>query len=142
MSLKDDDKIRDYLHRCDDPYRLVTGIASIARERSNSLDYDNHILESDALSWVIQGKEPDYISEYECNKIQSNIQREVALLKDELCYIDDISVKQSVKTSIFKYIQTKHKQYVYSNCLSETNKRRVRIIVNMIVDKIKQLNCR
>lgn len=137
MSLDKDIKLRNYIQHCDNPYSVVITIADIAREKANTFGKDCHILESDALTWVIQGVEPSYIKEYKKGKIMSKTNRNQAILNDELCYIDDKLVKESVRDSIIASIKEHKLVFIYSDSLDcEFRKSRVRILCRMIWDML------
>lgn len=138
MSLENDIKLRNYIQHCDNPYSVVTTIADIARDKANVFGEDCHILESDALTWVIQGVEPEYINEYRRGIIMSKTDRNKAILDEELKYIDDILVRNSVRKSINESLKLGKLTFIYSDLIgTKSRKTRVRVLCRMIWDKLE-----
>ena len=139
MSLENDIKLRHYIQHCDNPYSVVKTIAEIARDKANTFGDGHHILESDALTWVIQGVEPSYVKEYKKGKIMSKTERNQHILNDELCYIDNAIIKNCVRNSINKSIEDKKLTIIYSDLVDcEATKSRIRVLCRMIWCKLEK----
>lgn len=138
MSLGNDEKITTYMRRCDNPYMLVRNIAEIARERADVVGDGVHISESDALTWVIQNKEPELLQEYEKGEVMTKSQKNKEIVDETLCYIEDADIRLGYKKSIMECLQRKKIYFVYPPAINkdESKKARIRILVKMTFEKL------
>lgn len=138
MSLGNDEKITTYMRRCDNPYMLVRNIAEIARERADVVGDGVHISESDALTWVIQNKEPELLQEYEKGEVMTKSQKNKQIVDETLCYIEDADIRLGYKKSIIECLQRKKIYFVYPPAINkdESKKARIRILVKMTFEKL------
>lgn len=138
MSLGNDEKITTYMRRCDNPYMLVRNIAEIARERADVVGDGVHISESDALTWVIQNKEPELLQEYEKGEVMTKSQKNKEIVDETLCYIEDADIRLGYKKSIIECLQRKKIYFVYPPAINkdESKKARIRILVKMTFEKL------
>lgn len=138
MSLGNDDKMTTYMRRCDNPYMLVRNIAEIARERADVVGDGVHISESDALTWVIQNKEPELLQEYEKGEVMTKSQKNKQIVDETLCYIEDKDIRLGYKKSIAECLQRKKIHFVYPPAIKEdeSKKARIRILVKMTFEKL------
>lgn len=138
MSLGNDDKITTYMRRCDNPYMLVRNIAEIARERADVVGDGVHISESDALTWVIQNKEPELLQEYEKGEVMTKSQKNKQLVDENLCYIEDRDIRIGFKKSILECLKQKKIYFVYPPAIkdNEAKKARIRILVKMVFEDL------
>ncbi len=138
MSLGNDEKITTYMRRCDNPYMLVRNIAEIARERADVVGDGVHISESDALTWVIQNKEPELLQEYEKGEVMTKSQKNKQIVNETLCYIEDADIRLGYKKSIMECLQRKKIYFVYPPAINkdESKKARIRILVKMTFEKL------
>ncbi len=138
MSLGNDEKITTYMRRCDNPYMLVRNIAEIARERADVVGDGVHISESDALTWVIQNKEPELLQEYEKGEVMTKSQKNKQIVDETLCYIEDADIRLGYKKSIMECLQRKKIYFVYPPAINkdESKKARIRILVKMTFEKL------
>jgi hypothetical protein len=136
MSLDKDEKLRHYILHCDNRFSVVTTIAQIARERSK--DYNGYILDSQALTWVIQGIEPEYIKGPNLNMNKYIKPFEQVNIDDMLSYVDDNEVCDAVIESYNESKKQNHLIYLYKNIEDEPRKARVRILSRMFWYKFKE----
>ena len=138
MSLGNDEKITTYMRRCDNPYMLVRNIAEIARERADVVGDGVHISESDALTWVIQNKEPELLQEYEKGEVMTKSQKNKQIVDETLCYIEDADIRLGYKKSIMECLQRKKIYFVYPPAINkdESKKARIRILIKMTFEKL------
>lgn len=138
MSLGNDEKITTYMRRCDNPYMLVRNIAEIARERADVVGDGVHISESDALTWVIQNKEPELLQEYKKGEVMTKSQKNKEIVDETLCYIEDADIRLGYKKSIIECLQRKKIYFVYPPAINkdESKKARIRILVKMTFEKL------
>ena len=82
------------------PFAAVTYISRIARKLSNSVDY--HVLESQAISWVVSGVKPGPIKRSDTAKLYLSLPVEETL---QLVDREDIkdAVIHSLQCSIYKH---------------------------------------
>lgn len=136
MSLDKDWKLRNYIQHCDSPYSVVNTIAQISREKAAQCN--NYILESEALTWVIQGIQPDILQQPYKNSNKCMTPYQMDYLNDTLCYIEDKQVCKAVKDSVIASQKSKYLIYLYNNIDNESKKARVRILTRMIYDTINK----
>lgn len=118
-------------------YAAINYVAKLGRKRRDSVD--GCITEAQALSWVITGVEPPYIKKYLATQKQ---RREMAqnYVEDRLLYIDDLEVRDAVRSSIQQSKHSNHLIYCYNNTNNEGQRARVRVLCNIIWDELRQLD--
>lgn len=114
------------------PYAAVNYIAKSARKKLK--ESNNGILESQAISWVLTGKEPKVHRRMPVYNSSLNI----PYVDEVLCYVDDEEVCESVRESYNESLLAHHLIYCYHNNLDEFRKSRVRILTRMIWYNIQQ----
>jgi len=114
-------------------YAAVNHIAKQARKLEES--YDNKILSSEALTWVMTGEEPKILSVLK-NIDKKRLTDEIRTMEEYLIYIDDLDVRYAVQDSIEKSISHKHLSYTYNNVEDDPRKARIRVLCNMIWQNI------
>lgn len=129
MAMSDDLAVRREIEYSSNAYEIVSGIAKTARKMCS--DYDNMILQSQAISHAAHGTEPDL---YDIQ--QSKDEYEARVIKEEFCYIDDVEVKHAVYDSFYASKAKNNLVYVYNDIKSESKKSRVRIITRMLYHKL------
>ena len=130
MSLKGDECFRRQLETADNPYEEVMNVVSKARELS--AQYNNKILNSEAITNIIHGTLPDiqYLSDLES-------EFESRYIRDVFCYIDDKELCDAVYDSFYASKKKNNLIYVY-NSISEPNRRaRIRVLTRMLWYKLK-----
>jgi len=128
MAFNKEEKFREYLHKCDDPYLLIRLTVKEARRREKALNY--RIMSSEALTWVVQGKVPNgvrqqlngvYITTYENRH-----------MKELLCYVDDPEVRQAVEDSYIASKKNTNLLYKYNSIKEDARQARVRVLTNQL----------
>lgn len=114
-------------------YAAVNYIAHKARTLEES--FDNKILSSEALSWVMTGQEPKILSTLK-DIDKKKLSDEIRTMEEYLIYIDDMDVRYATQDSIEESINKKHITYLYNNIEDEPRKARVRVLSNMIWQNI------
>ena len=112
-------------------FAAVNFIAKLAREKREQSNYS--LLESEAISWVLTGKEPPK-NRYP----KSDILHHVFEISDLLSEIDDEEVAESVWQSYEISLKEHHLIYQYQEGMCEGQKARVRILSRMIWYNIQQ----
>lgn len=108
------------------------------KARNLSIKYDNQILDSEAISWVVTGKKPKSAVEYDklihkYNHIQHMTTKHIkSVVHEYLCYVDDEAVCKSVKASMKASKEARHLVYVYIDVDTDYQEARVRILTRMI----------
>lgn len=106
-------------------YPSIAYIAAEARKLRNSLNYD--ITESQAVSWVLTGVQP------EPHRIpMRDIRQAIDNMRDILSGIDNEFICESVEDSINISHAEHHLVYQYTDGLAESDKARVRILTRAI----------
>lgn len=107
------------------PYITTLVIAKEARRRCKETNYS--VLDSQALTWVLTGKKPNFIDKDEFKEV-----RKMNNPEDILNYISDEKIKKSVTKSLGKSKSDGHLIYEYDTTLSDEDRRRVTILTNLI----------
>lgn len=116
-----------------DRYAATLSIAKQARQLEEK--YENKILSSEALTWVVRGEEPKILKILE-DIDKKRLSDEVRTMEEYLIYIDDMDVRYAVEDSIEKSLSDKHLIYVYNDVEDLPRKARIRILCNMIWQNI------
>lgn len=138
-----EDNVKNYwtYNEIIDKYETVLGnryaaVQAISREaRKRAEDNENRISHSDALAWVILGEEPAQLSDprylpmTESEVLKKNTD-------DYILNIDDEEVGYAVHKSIDLSIENQYISYDYCNLTDESRKARLRILVNLIWDRV------
>ncbi len=114
-------------------YAAVNHIAKKARNLEEC--YDNKILSSEALTWVMTGEEPKILSVLK-DIDKKRLTDEVRTMEEYLIYIDDMDVRYAVQDSIEESINHKYLTYQYGLIDDEPRKARIRVLCNMIWQNI------
>ena len=126
----DDKFFQKYIDKCDgNKFQAVRLVASLARSLSKK--YDNKILDSEALTWILTGERPNTIDENGSIKRKSCINN-ISFMDDILSCVDDESVCESVRYSISESNKHKNLVYFYKGVPDECRQARVRVLVRMI----------
>lgn len=126
----DKEQLKKYIDLCDgNVFRATNLVANLARELANR--YDNLILYSEAIHWVLTGEKPNILGED--NKVKYKFRSKKKLPHvDILCNIDDPIIKSAVQSSFTKSKKLGHLTYVYNNISDEYEQARVRILSRML----------
>lgn len=125
MSFKDDSEFRRRLESSPNIYLEIRNAAASARKAA--AEYDNKILHSEAITYVIHGTKPnfsyieDFRDEYTANQI-----------KELFCCIEDKEVCNAVYDSFYESKKNKNLIFIY-NSVSEPGKQtRIRVLTRML----------
>lgn len=128
MPINDFGRLHEFVEAYGNPYLAVKHIGQMARRVAEK--YDNRILHSEAISWIVNGEKPDMIDDHgklppKHNYIQSYI--------DEiLSYVDDDNVCEAVRSSYIDSETHRHLIYNYNDISDTYRQARVRVLTRMI----------
>jgi len=128
MSLRYDADERQRVNIAENPYLEVMKIISQVRELIDIREFQ--MLDSEVLTWVIQGLPPKKLVPSYKDQIVTQVEQ--SLLDEMMCYIDDVEVEKAVKDSFRKTKSMGHLIYEYSTITDAYRQARVRILVRMI----------
>lgn len=114
------------VQRYGNEYQAVTALANLARDKTKEVDY--HILDSEAIEWVLTGTPPKVVQS-EVDKPPSD---KFQYICEILGQIQDSDILHSVKSSLRISAQNAALCYVYAEGINKYQQQRVRIICNMI----------
>ena len=124
----DNTYLESYINKCDgDIFKATVTVAKLARSLANK--YDNRILHSEALTWILTGERPDIIDD---NGNIKHIRRNISYLDDILCEVDDEEVCKAVRQSISQSNHQQNLVYLYNTITDNPRQARVRILCRMI----------
>lgn len=128
MPLNDFDTFCKLERQLGSAYAAVNYISSEARKLASK--YDDLILHSEAIEWIVTGKKPKILSNISkvCNR--SNYVK--SYIDEVLCYVDDNNVCESVRYSINASKSSNHLIYVYKDVPDPSRQARVRVLTRMI----------
>lgn len=120
-------KFAEYVALTGNPYIAIKDVVEDAR----AIALQNPVLlDSEALSWVLSGEEPQIISKY--NKYVRRKLSQNSYISNILSEVDDEDVKAAVYESISASKRANYLVYVYTNISEIHRQARVRILVRMI----------
>lgn len=117
------------------PFAACNAISQKARKYAE--DNNNVIMHSEAISWVLSGNAPKIIAEYERQNRKYRSSVCISVTQEVLELVNDESVKFAVETSIRNSRKQKHLVYMYENISDVYKQGRVRVLCNMIWDKLQ-----
>lgn len=124
----DNEYLQKYIDKCNgNVFEATMMVAGLARSLANK--YDNRILHSEALTWILTGERPDIIDGHGNIK---QIRHRISYLDDILCEVDDEEVCEAVRQSISQSNYQQNLVYLYNNITDDPRKARVRILCRMI----------
>lgn len=130
MSIGDFKRFRELTNQLGSPYAAVNYISSEARKLANK--YDNIILHSEAIDWVVTGEMPDILKNNKYKRIPHRKSNLRSYMDELLSYVDDEAVCESVRYSIYASKSSNHLIYVYKDVSDESRQTRVRVLTRMI----------
>lgn len=107
-------------------YQAVIALANLARGRAAHVDH--HILDSEAIEWVLTEIPPKAIQ----NEVDKPPSDKSQYIREILGQIQDSDILHSVKSSLRISAQNAALCYVYAEGTNKYQQQRVRIICNMI----------
>lgn len=118
------DEFNDFAELVGNKYKAIKLITNEARDRSSRYSFVN---DSALLTWVVTGKKPKVYPEDISKQL-----RKSKRIEDILNYVSNEDVVKSVNASLGNSKSQGHLVYRYRNSLSDYEKMRVRILVNII----------
>lgn len=119
-----------YVDECNgNKFQAVRLVVSLARSLSKK--YDNKILDSEALTWILTGERSGIIDKTG-NVRHKSYANSISYMDDILSCVDDKEVCESVRYSISESNKRKNLVYFYKGVLDEYRQARVRVLVRMI----------
>lgn len=107
-------------------YQAVIALAKLARDKTKEVDY--HILDSEAIEWVLTGTPPKAVQ----NEVDKPPSDKSQYIREILGQIQDPDILYSVKASLRISAQNAALCYVYAEGTNKYQQQRVRILCNMI----------
>ena len=136
MSLiQDKQRFQEFAEDIGNPYMAVNLISSWTRDILKK--YDNKLLTSEVLTWVIQGKSPKSIVEFneQGGRVFMRGRKSKSDIEDLLCYIDDEELCNAVRNSYEESCNKKELTFVYGSILDKGRQARLRILMRMLFCK-------
>lgn len=118
--------IWDKLVQRGNEYQAVIALAKLARDKTKEVDY--HILDSEAIEWVLTGTPPKAVQ----NEVDKPPSNKSQYIREILGQIQDSDILSSIKSSLRISAQNAALCYVYAEGIDKYQQQRVRIICNMI----------
>ena len=117
-------EFNDFAELVGNRYKAIKLITNEARDRATRYSFVN---DSALLTWVVTGRNPKLYPEDISKKIRKSNR-----VEDILNYVSNEDIVKSVNMSIGYSKSHGHLVYRYRNSLSDYEKMRVRILVNII----------
>lgn len=117
-------EFNDFAELVGNRYKAIKLITNEARDRATRYSFVN---DSALLTWVVTGRKPKLYPEDISKKIRKSNR-----IEDILNYVSNEDIVKSVNMSIGYSKSHGHLVYRYRNSLSDYEKMRVRILVNII----------
>ena len=117
-------EFNDFAELVGNRYKAIKLITNEARDRATRCSFVN---DSALLTWVVTGRKPKLYPEDISKKIRKSNR-----IEDILNYVSNEDIVKSVNMSIGYSKSQGHLVYRYRNSLSDYEKMRVRILVNII----------
>jgi hypothetical protein len=131
LSIGKDCDFRKYVEENSlNPFAVVKQIAAEARRRTETDDHSYTYAQ--AITWVVQGKEPLYRGS---NKTRKSYEEQE--VNEQLNYIDDEEVCIAVRHSFKLSMSKRNLVYVYGKIKDEPRKARVRVTTRILWYKLK-----
>lgn len=125
-----DKYFQKYLDMCDGNIFAATNlVANLARKLCKR--YNNVVLESEAIHWILSGEKPKIVDELGQIRYKYRTKK-LSPLTDILCNIDDEEIKAAVQASFTESKKRQDLTYLYNNIVDEYAQARVRILVRML----------
>lgn len=117
-------------------FAAVNYVAKKARMISE--EYDERILDSEAIAIVIDESRRTYVESIHSMKESKN--EEDSIIESVLSLVSDTSVREAARLSIINSLYNQNLVYQYNKICDKHEKARVRVLTNMMWDKI--MTCR
>lgn len=130
MSLGNDkERFLDFAEDLGNPYLAVKTIAIWARDVLRK--YDNKLLTSEVLTWIIQGKPPASLDQFDAAS-KKRSRKTKSDLEELLCYVDDDDVCNAVRMSYTESHNKDELSFVYGSVVDDDRQARVRVLMRML----------
>ena len=113
-------------------FAAVNYIAKCARKLCE--EYDDKILDSEAITLVVDESRKHSIEALHKNKQFMNVEEK--LIEDKLSFVSNTSVREAAKMSVINSLYKGNLVYQYNDIDDEPTKARVRVLTNMIWDMV------
>lgn len=117
-------------------FAAVNYIAKKARMISE--EYDERILDSEAITIAIDESRREYVES--THSIKESKNEEDSIIESVLSLVSDTSVREAARLSIINSLYKQNLLYQYNKICDKNQKARVRVLTNMMWDKI--MTCR
>ncbi len=134
MAVHNLENLDRYIQLCGSRFSATVFVANEARRLADK--YQNVISHAEALSWVLSGEVPQNVKYYK-DKLEQRSLRPLQSANEYLENILDDQVKQSVWRSLVKSNQSGHLIYQYIEVYDKYRQARIRVLTNMLWDKIR-----
>lgn len=137
MSIIDgQDKFRQLAEEKGNTYAAVLDLSRSAKNLTSK--YNNAISSSRAISWLLTGEKPKELCKEKQDHQPLTDQFIQSVISDELSEVDDLDVCKAVSISVWRSVYLKNLVYAYNNIEDKQRMSRVRILVNIILDRIRE----
>lgn len=116
----------DLVRACGSEYVATLIVANWARNKSQQCDVP--LLDSQAIDWVISGREPDQVAKDR----RKGVRDKRSYIRDILSEVSDNDIVHSVISSLRISAKSSELCYVYAEGTDEYQRRRIRILCNLI----------
>lgn len=114
------------VHKYGNEYQAIVVLAKLARDKAKEADH--HILDSEALEWILTGTPPPVVQNSTNRPPSSKSQ----YIREILEQIQDANILSSVKSTLRISAQNAALCYIYAEGTDKYQQQRIRIICNMI----------
>lgn len=126
----DNKYLQKFIDKCGgDRFAATMLVARLARNLANR--YNNLILHSEALTWVLTGERPSILDD-NGNLNKSLVKTKISYMDDLLCMVDDEEICKCVRSSISKSNTSQNLVYLYNEITDEPRRARIRVLCRMI----------
>lgn len=130
MSLGNDkERFLDFEEDIGNPYLAVRIVSSWARDVLKK--YDNKLLTSEVLTWIIQGISPKSLEQFD-KVSKKKLRKNKSALEELLCYVDDDDVCNAVRMSYEESCSKNELSFTYGSVVDSDRQARVRILMRML----------
>lgn len=114
------------VHKYGNEYQAIVALAKLVRDKAKEVNH--HVLDSEALEWVLTGTPPSAVQNSTSRPSSSKSQ----YIREILGQIQDADILSSVKSTLRISAQNAALCYVYAEGADKYQQQRIRVICNMI----------
>lgn len=137
MTLEEQQAFKQLADKCGSPYAACNAISKKARQYAEK--NNNIVMHSEAISWVLSGETPKILNDYSKARRKHRSSVCVSITQEVLDLVNDTAVRHAVETSIRNSRREKHLIYMYEGICDEYKQSRVRVLCNIIWDKLQNM---